>query len=83
MLLHVTSLGMLVRFTPQTQVSPPASRSQLGLATEEGTLHHLTTDSGIISSLVFPPAMPEGRGAMKEDAEALVLALDDTKQKLT
>ena len=28
------------------------------------------------------PAMPEGRGTLQKDAEALVIALDQTKQKL-
>ena len=40
------------------------------------------SENKVINTCVFPPAMPEGRGALEKDAESLVIALDEAKQKL-
>lgn len=68
----------------QTTVSPMASPSQLGLATEEGKAHQriVVVPPCTVCCGSSSPAMPEGRGTLQKDAEALVIALDQTKQKL-
>ena len=63
---------------------PPAqTTAQLGLFTEEGSSSVTSCINHLLRMhIVLFSVLPEGRGALKKDVEALVIELDKIKQEL-